>query len=72
MTSGEPSGRTANASTRGTEGLASTYELVTEPWPGDRCIRCEELAVVTTVAVDLRYTINYSPMCIECVDEPWD
>lgn len=72
MTSDEPTGRTANALSFDTEGLASTHEMVTEPWPGDRCIRCEEPAVVTTVAVDLRYTINYSPLCIDCVNEPWD
>ncbi len=43
-----------------------------EPWPRDRCIICEEPAVVTTAALDLRYTIDFSPLCAECVAERWD
>jgi hypothetical protein len=35
------------------------------------CIMCPQPAVVTTAAPDLRYGIDYSPLCAECLDEPW-
>lgn len=43
-----------------------------EPWPPDKCIICEQPAVVTTAALDLRYFIDFSPLCAGCVGERWD